>query len=169
MTKLRSPLDVGLGAALIGLAAVVWWQADQLPPPMFDPIGSAAVPKTVALLIAAMSAIVVWRGFRSSPEPEPEAMAELPDGLAAPTATAEPRLRPLLALALLGLTCVYAGAMQWGGLGFRSATVGYVFLAGLLLGGLSRRVAATSGVLAIVLGVGGTYLFTRVFYIDLPQ
>lgn len=141
------------------LCGLIWWGAQSIAPPFFDPLGSAAVPLAVATIIAALSSVVLVRALlklrrrRPAPEPEPDEGA---------------RNRPDLAFGILAVSAAYVGLMDFGVLGFRWATVFYIFAAGSLLGRFGRRTMLISAALALFLGIGCGLLFRYVFYIDLP-
>ena len=59
--------------------------------------------------------------------------------------------------------------MQWELLSFRWATIVFIFLLSAALSKFEKRVMIISAVIGFVFGFGGQYLFTEVFYIDLPQ
>lgn len=84
--SLRNPLvrDLGLcGAALI-LAALLLIGAASLPAPRFEPLGSAALPRAMAVVIAMLGLIVgigaIRRKAGKLPDPEDEFAIEAPPG-----------------------------------------------------------------------------------------
>ena len=42
--------DIGLGVAVAAFAGLLWWEALKVPPPFFDPLGSAAAIKADYIL-----------------------------------------------------------------------------------------------------------------------
>lgn len=152
----RTPrIDIALAAVLIALSGFVWWESRKIAPPFFDPLGSAALPRVVATLIAGMALVVLAR-----------AAIALRQGVRA--TAPDYRRRADLAVGIVVLAVFYIGVMDAGVLGFPWATMAFIFVSGAVLGGFDRRIMAVSAVLAIVLGAGGAYLFRYVFYIDLP-
>lgn len=147
--------DVGLALAVGGFAALILWEADKIPPPFFDPLGSAALPNAIALVLAVLAALVLLRAVAAHPFP----------ALARPK---DYRPRPDIALGIALLALAYVAAMEYDILSFRTATVLFVALASALLGRFDPRVASVGVVVALVVGIGGTYLFTHVFFIALP-
>lgn len=149
--------EIALAVALIVLSGIIWYGAAKLPPPYFDPIGSAAFPKAMAIVITGLSLIMVTQSFRVSDErPVAEGAGEFP------------RPRYLLAVAMYGLMIIYAAIMQEKLLGFAPSTMLFVITAGAILGRFRLRQLLVSIAISIVLGYGGEYVFTRVFFIDLP-
>ncbi|MEO7243416.1 MAG: tripartite tricarboxylate transporter TctB family protein [Variovorax sp.] len=167
-------VDVIVGLALIGLAAVLWIGSLSIGAPFFDPLGSAAVPRACAVLIAAFSLTMVLqaagklrraRRARGALPQEPSAQA-LTEEVIAEAATW--RRRPWLAFAFVVLCGAYMAVMQWRLAGFRVATGVFVLASVVLLGGFKPRTLVIGAILALLLAIGGHLLFTRFFYIDLP-
>lgn len=153
--------DVVVGLALVALAAVVWWQAGRLPPPTFDPIGPAAIPKAVALVIAVLGltmCAVALQAARAGDADPAVGGAEAPQGW--------PALRR--ALAVVAMLLLYGGLLEVKGFGFTLATILFVAATGILLSRGERRVMLASVVCALILAFGCRYVFTQIFYIDLP-
>tara|TARA_B100000900_G_scaffold388897_1_gene381328 strand:- start:1875 stop:2273 length:399 start_codon:yes stop_codon:yes gene_type:complete len=127
-----------------------------IPPPFFDPIGSAAFPKYAAYLVIAFAIAIAIRAYRSlkteKPKEDPGFMSE-----------------PLLALSVVLIPSLYIVSMQIGLLSYRIATVIFILLLTSILARLDKRAMISSAIIALVFGFGGQYLFTEVFYMDLPQ
>lgn len=185
MTTERSPdalADLVVGGLLIGLAALLWVGSRAIAAPFFDPLGSAALPRACALLIAALSTVMIGQALyrlrrpaaltlasRTDPSATPVASAQAAAYAASTPGTATWRRRPWLASGLVGLCVAYAAAMQWNLAGFRAATGSFVFAAILLLGGAKPRTLVMAALVAGLLAAGGQFVFSRWFYIDLPQ
>lgn len=152
----RTPrADVALALAVGGFAALLLLEATKIPPPFFDPLGSAAVPRGVAIALAVLAALVLLRALASLPWP-----ARLPaEGY---------RPRPDIAIGIIVVAIAYIAAMDFGLLGFQAATILFVALASALLGRFRLRMCLIGVLVGLVVGIGGTYLFTHVFYIALP-
>ena len=149
--------DYIISAFTIMLAALVLWGARAIPPPFFDPLGSAAVPKACAyILIAIALGISIRRYFENKSSPGSDGEDE---GF---------KREPMRALGVVGLSVLYTLAMGAGWLGFRWGTICYITLTGALLAKGNKKVMAISLALGLLFGIGGQYLFTNVFYIDLP-
>ncbi len=154
--------DLVLAAALTVFSVVLYQQAALLPPPFFDPLGSAAVPKFVALVLLALAAgLVVQRAF---------GLAE--GGMAMPTnVTAEAPVRPapLAAIGAIILPILYVASMQAGLLAFAQASSLFVLALGGLFARWRWRNLALLLPLALLTGYGLDYIFTEILYVDLPQ
>lgn len=149
--------DIVAGIALIGVAAVVWWRTALLPPPIFDPIGSALIPQLVALVIAGLSLVMIAGALST-------ARAELRRGLPAGGGWSAARR----ALGVVAMLLVYGILLQVDGIGFTLATIFFVAPTGMLLSRGNHRVIAGSVISALVLAAACSYVFTQIFYIDLP-
>lgn len=153
----RTPgADLGLAAAVAALAVLLWLESDKIPPPFFDPLGSAAVPRGIAAALAALALLIALRAAPSL-------------GARGTGGAAAYRPRPDIALGIVALAIAYLGAMQSGLLGFPLATIIFLVAASALLGRFARRTVAFGTAIAVLMGLGGTWLFTEFFYIDLPR
>jgi putative tricarboxylic transport membrane protein len=150
--------DVALAGGLMLFSGLLYYEAERLPPPFFDPLGSAAVPKLTALVLTVLAALLVLgRLLRAGQAAGPG------------TAGHERRGAPLVALGAVLIPIAYVALMQVRLLGFREATVLFVFALGALLGRRRRWGLVALAGLALLIGIGFDYLFTQVFYIDLPR
>lgn len=158
MTRAVAVANLLFGLLVVAAGTALLADSARLPPPRFDILGSAAVPRALCLLVIAMALPLMVR-----------AVLALRQGTfdEAPDETLPPR-RPALAVAALALACLYVASLQNGWLGYGLATTAFlIVLAGLLSGGRPKPLAIGT-VVAVVLGFGGDYLFTSVFLIDLP-
>jgi hypothetical protein len=141
-------------AALMLAASVAAFAASfGLPPPALEPIGPAAFPRATAIILFFLTALVLAGAFRRA---------------AAPEAPAGYRRRYDLLVVLVAATVAYAGMMQMNWLGFRVATVIYVFALSMVLFSLKVRYLLPSAAIALVMGVAVHWLFTSLLYVDLP-
>jgi putative tricarboxylic transport membrane protein len=145
------PDRASLVVAALGLAvgAVLWVGARNIAPPLFDPVGSAALPKVCAVALAGLGLGTLAQAWLSR---RPRPAAEAP-----------PRPGTYGTMALMA---GYLLAMQLG-LGFLLSTILFTAIAIPLVGG-RRRLALLAVPIALALGFGTLWLFTSVFFIDLP-
>lgn len=143
----RSSLVVA--AMGIGIAAILWIGARSIAPPLFDPVGSAALPRACAVALVGLGLGTLAQSLLSR-RPVPEAGATI---------------RPAT-FGTAALMVAYLAAMQFG-VSFLIATVFFVAVAVPLVGG-ARRLIPIGTVLALALGFASVWLFTSVFFIDLP-
>lgn len=149
--------DVCLALALIAFSTLVIVEANRLPPPFFDPLGSAAVPRFVAGLLIVLALAVLGRCLLS---PVTSTRASDDEGV---------RPAPWTALGVVLVSVLYVGAMHYGVLDFAAASTLFVIALGALLtrGRLGPMLWMVP--LAVIVGYGLNHLLTDFFYIDLPQ
>ena len=137
---------------MIVVCGAVYWASLDLPEAVLEPIGPAVFPQVVSAILAALSLGVLMgalrrRAGRTNPSVVP---------------------RPWLAAATVALTVVYLAVMELELLGFRDATIVYLAVLGALLVDFAARKLPLVAGIAVVLGIGTHYVFTRLFFIDLP-
>jgi putative tricarboxylic transport membrane protein len=150
-----------LALCLFVLSAAVWIAADLLPPPIFDPLGSAAVPKLVAIMVALLALAMLVQRLAG------RADAGVVRDPGDPAEHAAP-LRPPVAVASFAAMAAYPLAMATGALGFREATFVFVLVLGGFLSHFERRTMLILMPTSAVLAAGLAWLFSGVFFIDLP-
>lgn len=152
----RAPrADMALALSIGAFAALILWEADKIPPPFFDPLGSAAVPNGVALVLAVLAGLTFIRAIAALPWP------------ARPPAVGY-RLRPDIAVAISVAAVLYVAAMDFDILGFRTATIAFVAFASAVLARFQMRMSLIGVLVALGVGIGGAYIFTQFFFIALP-
>jgi hypothetical protein len=146
--------DIGVALVLIVIAAIAIWEAADLPPGTFEPLGSARVPQMTAGLIILLSLWVIVRAM----------LREDGVGDAEPFGTARWRDAAIVAV----LTVVYVAALHFRITTFAIITT--VFLTATIFVLVRFNVAKLPIILlvAAITGFGCQYLFTRVFVVDLP-
>lgn len=149
--------DVCLAAICILYAGLIYNEALKIPPAFFDTLGSAAVPMGCAAILVVLSVLLVLqtRKAQNTTPPREEDTESF-------------RQRWDVAVGIVVLASAYLGVMSLNWLGFAWATVGFVTLATLLLGGLRKSTLIIGLSLSALLGFGGQYLFTEILFIDLP-
>ncbi len=160
--------NIVLGLGCLAYAVFLYFGALHVPPPIFDPLGSAAVPKIAAFLIALLSVVILMSGLRQRSIPSTKSS----DGTDADVAGDEdspvtPRYD--LGFCLLGFCAAYVAGMELGVLGYPVATAIFLFASGLLLGGLNTRNILLSLIISVVVGFGSDFIFSEFFYIQLPR
>lgn len=136
---------------------MVLWESRGLPPGVFEPLGSAAVPRATATLIALLSLLVLLR-----------ALARLRRAAPPSGGLAEVAPRRLDALLVAVLTVGYVLAMQFRIVSFALMTTLFLFVCIGLLTRFRPRLLPAVALIAAAVGFGCQYLFTRVFIVDLP-
>ena len=153
--------ELFLALCMIALSAAIWIAADRLPPPIFDPLGSGAVPKLVAALVMVLAVAMLVQRLRGTADrgvvPDPGDPAE----------TAAP-LRPGIAVGAFAAIAACPAMMDAGLLGFRETAFGFILALGGILSRFSRRTMTILVPTAAILAVCLSWLFAGHLYIDLP-
>lgn len=149
--------DIGVAAALIVISVAVYWESLSMPPAFYDPIGPAAFPRALSVAICFLSIILIINTFR------------LPSGKSI-QAVRQPshRLRPDLTVGSAILTGIYILLLTLRQLSFAVSTTVYLISFLMLLMPFDRRRLLIALIIALMMGFGGGYIFTHVFYLDLP-
>ena len=148
----RGITEAGFALTMIVVCGAVYWASLDLPEAVLEPIGPAVFPRVVSALLAVLSAAVLVGALRRR----------------STTAAPATEPRPWLAAATVALTVLYLGVMEVEMLGFRDATIAYLAILGAMLVDFAVRRLAFVAAIAVVLGIGTHYVFTRLFFIDLP-
>lgn len=151
---------IGFGAVLMIVAAFAYFEAGKaVPPTSYEPLGPAAVPQGLAVLILILSAIMVARAAR-----EYGRVKSATRGGDAPAY--QPRYD--LAAIAAALTVIYVLLFGLHIMSFRWATVLFLTALCMLLNRFRPRQIPISLAVAVAFGFGIHYLFTRVFVVGLP-
>jgi putative tricarboxylic transport membrane protein len=152
--------DISLGLIVLAFSVAIYIRALSLPPPQFDPLGAAAIPKLIAVILAIISIFILINVFLRKPSD--------PLDVSADSVEAAP-LRPGIAAASILILMAYAGAMSYGILGFRAATILFVILLGGVMSRFRLKTMFILTICALVIGFGFAWIFSEILYIDLPQ
>lgn len=156
--------DIALAVAILAFSALVYWQALDLPPPRYEPMGSAALPKALSVIMAVLALLLMARALwpRSAKEVEVAAPIEK-------SADPTPGItrRPWLAGFTFAATAAYVAVLDLKLLGYPLATALYLAASCLMLTRGDRRQWRWIVPFAIGLSLVCYLVFTRIFYIDL--
>ena len=149
--------EIALSTTLILLSVIVYYFSLDLPEPEYEPLGSAALPQALAVIMSLLSLIVIIKAiprlktYNSDDEANPEIVA-----------------RPKLAIIIFLITMIFIGVLDFGVMGFLPAGIIYLSIVGYLMTHRNlRRLPWVIG-FSIILTVSSFYIFTKLFYIDLP-
>jgi putative tricarboxylic transport membrane protein len=145
--KARQTLaDLTLAALTLFGAGLLFLGALSLPPPRFEPLGSAALPRILGGLLVLFAVSVAITAIRRRHEDLPVPKSATP--------SADPKRGALV----LGVVVAYVFAMDVIQIPFLIATPLFVTASGLAIGGFSRRnLVAFAG-----LGIGLAFLISTV-------
>ena len=132
------------------IACVLLVGAQSIAPPFFDPVGSAAVPRACGFALLLIGLLVFIQSLRAKPKVNVGAKLQIRPATIGTVA--------LMASYILGMSI---------GLGFILSTI--IFVSAVVPLVNSSFKSAPFGIcLAILLGLGADWLFTDVFFVDLP-
>ncbi|MDD9740996.1 MAG: tripartite tricarboxylate transporter TctB family protein [Marinovum algicola] len=146
--------DVILAALVAAGAALLFIGAAELPPPRFEPLGSAALPRILGTLLIFFAVILVIRALlrlRAG-----QASAAAPSG-------ADPRRGALVFVALV----LYVAALDFGRMPFVPATTVFVTATGLVIGARSWVNLAVFAAVGLVLSLAISTILERFLYISI--
>ncbi len=157
--------DLWLAIAMIVVSAAVWWQASKLAPAPFDPLGPKSFPMWIATALGLLSvvAVIIVLCGRALGRSDTSLILGIGD-----EAPGDYALRPGLAVAASALTLAYVAALTLTGAGFLWTTIAYIAALGWAMSERTRRHTLIAAIIAVVAGSGITYLFTKIFVLDLP-
>ena len=146
--------DLVLAALVVAGAAVLFVGAADLPPPRFEPLGSAALPRILATILIVLAVLVAIR-------------AVLRLRAAAPAPAAESEARPVLGALVFAVLIAYVAALDFGRAPFVPATGVFLGAVGLILSRGSLRAGGVYAVLGVALGAALSFVFSRFLYISI--
>lgn len=141
---------------MLAVAGTAAWATLGLPDSQYEPLGPAPVPQGICAVIAACALIVLVRGIVGLRESGGDGGGT------------DSSRRPGLAALAVALTALYVAAMDTAAIHFREATVVYLVVLGLLLSGFRPSRLPVIVVIALVMGIAGEIVFTKILVIDLP-
>lgn len=146
--------DLMLAVSLAAIAGTLLYGARFIPPPFFDPVGSAALPRAVAWALIGLLAVQLSVRIAGQQPREPLRWGDIAMGRGA-----------VFTLLILS---VYCAVMQARWLDFAPATALFLAVSITVLIG-AWRMLPLAAVIGLVLGYGSQWMFTDVFFVDLPR
>lgn len=153
--KRRSIADLVLSALVSAGAALLFYGASKLPPPRFEPLGSAALPRILGALLLLFAAILTVR-----------AALRLKRGWIAPE-TDKSDADPRKGFAVLVALVIYVFALDVLRIPFVPATTVFVTVVGLSIGAKTLLNAAIFAGLGLVLSLVISTILSRFLYITI--
>lgn len=153
----RPLADIAFAAAVILFAGFVYWGTLELPPPRYEPMGSAALPRALAVIMAALALIVGIRGWRRLTAEERQEDEPLPY-----------KKRPWLAGATVVILSVYLIVLEQRIASFIPSSILAFSLFGCMLVKFEPKRSALVIGFTILLVLLSYVTFTKLFYVDLP-
>ncbi|MSU88860.1 hypothetical protein GE300_04385 [Rhodobacteraceae bacterium 2CG4] len=147
--------DIALAVLVFGGAAVLLIGAAELPPPRFEPLGSAAVPRGLAAILIVLG---LWVAVRAVLGMRADAPVASPEGTAS---------HPLRSLGVLAALIAYVAALDLGQLPFLPMTALFLAASGTILSGGGWRPALVYGALGLALAGALSFIFSNFLYIEI--
>ncbi len=155
--RARAVSHIVFNLALLGIAAVMFFHAGNLPSSAWEPIGSGSFPRMMLAVLALLNVIMIAKEAAKLRHTTALASGSIRDWL----------WQHRLAFGVLGLFTLYAIAVPL--FGFRWATLPFVLACQVLLGARRPRQIAIAVAIALVMSLGLDALFRHVFTISLPR
>ena len=149
--------EIALSISLIIFSIIVYYFSLELPEPEYEPLGSAALPQGLAVIMSLLSLIVLVRAIPKIKTYKPTTNTD--DNVTS---------RPKLAILVFIITLIFIGILDFGILGFLPAGIIYLSTIGYLLTHRDLKSFPWIVAFAVILTVFSYYVFTKFFYIDLP-
>ncbi len=150
--------DIVLSITIIVFAIVIYVAAMDLPPAYWEPLGSAALPQGLSVIMALLSLYLLVRGvqaLRTYVPPKPKTNGEF-------------ERRPKAAIGMFLLCVAYVAVMDFGLLGFVEATVAFLVTLVVLFTRADKKKLPWIVGFALVIALGNFLIFTQFLYVDLP-
>ena len=149
--------EIALSISLIIFSIIVYYFSLELPEPEYEPLGSAALPQGLAVIMSLLSLIVIVRAIPKIKTYKPSTNTD--DNVTS---------RPKLAILVFIITLIFIGILDFGILGFLPAGIIYLSTIGYLMTHRNLKSFPWIVAFAVILTVFSYYVFTKFFYIDLP-
>lgn len=150
--------DIVLSVTIIIFAIVIYVAAMDLPPAYWEPLGSAALPQGLSVIMALLSLYLLVRAvkaLRTYVPPEKPKQEEF-------------ERRPGAAIGMFLLCVTYVGVMDFGLLGFVEATIAFLVILVALFTRADKKQLPWIVGFALVIALGNFLIFTQFLYVDLP-
>jgi len=156
--------EINICLFLIVVCCVVLWESRLIPPGSFEPLGSGPIPQATAGIIIFLCLLTIWRAFRTLSRASATAVETSTD------ATQQDRHQPRHRDAFLvcALTVIYCLVLHSRTVDFSLATVVFLFLSIGYLVRFKPKSMLIVSLIALVMGFGCQFIFTKVFVVDLP-
>ncbi len=155
--------DLALCAAVAAGAAVLLIGAARLPPPRFDPLGSAALPRGLAVIMLAFAAWIALGAVRRLARP---GMAETPPADLDTATTTETTANPLRGVIVFAALVAFVAALDIFRLPLVVAATGFMVITGLVIAGPSLRSGVIYGLFGFALSALLTWVMSSFLFVS---
>lgn len=149
--------DLLLCAAVVAGAALLLVGAAGLPPPRFDPLGSAALPRSLAVLMLGFAAWIAFGALRSLSGAAPEPTRPL---------RAASSVRPMRGLVVFAALVAFVAALDILRVPLIPATTVFMAVVGLAVSGATVRTGAIYALFGLLLASGLSWVMSSFLYVS---
>lgn len=155
-TTLKRALgDLVLAGIVTAAAVVLFIGARDLPPPRFEPLGSAALPRILGGLMIFFAALIALRALWQIRHLRPAEAGETGGGAA----------HPWRAVATFGALVAFVGALNIARAPFVPCATVFLAVTGFALSGWKPRALVVYGGIGLVLSFGLSQVLTNFLYV----
>lgn len=152
-SRTRAIGDLALAACVIVGAGILFIGASSLPPPRWEPLGSAAMPRILGGILIALALTIASRAIFILANGEHKN-------------TSEPALvLPYRGIIVFALLVAYIAALDFARVPFVIATTLFVMCAGMTMHHISVRSALVHAALGLVLSLSLDYIFSTYLFV----
>lgn len=152
-SRTRAFGDLALAACVILGAGILFVGASSLPPPRWEPLGSAAMPRILGGILIALALTVAARAMVTLAKPRQNGVQEAAIVL------------PYRGIIVFALLVAYIAALDFGRVPFAIATTLFVMCAGMTMHQVSVRSALVHAALGLVLSLSLDYIFSNYLFV----
>ena len=150
--------DIGVSLAIIAAAGLVYWDARKYRAGIYDPLGSGAMPRMIAVAIVVLCLVAIVQTLLARPR-----RAAPADALPGDDFERRPRLALVIFAYILACSVLLYLRVPFG---ITSSLT--LFACILAIKRYDRAIMLPGAVCSVAFGFGLTYLFGNVFGVDLP-
>lgn len=167
--RIRALGDLLLAAVVVGGSVILFAGAAELPPPRFEPLGSAAMPRILGVILCLLAAIVAVQAVLRLARGEASDMPNLPPlpELDTDDGTAPGKASPIRGIVVLGAVLAYVGALDILKVDFTLATTCFVAVTGMAMTRPGPRELLLHAALGLLLGLGVSAVFATFLHVEI--
>lgn len=148
--------DLALATFAVSGAVILLVGAAELPPPRFEPLGSAALPRILGGVLILLSVIVAARALFRLRSSSAKVSEEMALGIA---------IQPSRSFLTLAALIAYVFSLDVLQVAFIPATTVFVVVAGLAMGERTLRNVAVFTLLGLILSASISFILSRFLFI----
>jgi hypothetical protein len=147
--------EVWVSLLVILICLIFLWESWDLPPGSFEPLGSGPVPQTTAFIVILCAGLVISNALRRSVQTSENKETK-----------EKPSFRAGLIISVA--TVIYSLLLHFRLMPFAWMTTLFLIITIWGLEKFDKKKFLPASITAILIGFASEYLFTEVFFVDLP-